>query len=102
MMHSDLSVSKKLILYDLDGTLVDTSQDIAQAINHMLHQMGHEALSLERVRQNIGRGVYELVVGCLKGGSKEHIEEGMTQFRSLSSKPSTHPSRSAAEAAAAS
>lgn len=72
-----------MILYDLDGTLVDTSQDITQAVNHMLNQMGHEALSLEHVRQNIGRGVFELVAGCLNSGSKEHMEEGMTLFRSF-------------------
>lgn len=82
MTQTDEASSKKLILYDLDGTLVDTSQDIALAINQMLNQMGLATLSHQRVRQNIGRGVYNLVEGCLDGGGKERIEKGMSMFRS--------------------
>ncbi len=48
-------------LIDLDGTLLDTVPDIAQAVNGMLADLGQPVLSLERVTSFVGKGAERLV-----------------------------------------
>jgi phosphoglycolate phosphatase len=48
-------------LIDLDGTLLDTVPDIAQAVNGMLAELGRSALSLERIASFVGKGAERLV-----------------------------------------
>ncbi|MEN9577929.1 MAG: hypothetical protein RJA70_938 [Pseudomonadota bacterium] len=48
-------------MFDLDGTLIDSREDIAAALNHTLALNGHEALSLETVCRFVGDGARELV-----------------------------------------
>jgi len=55
----------KLIVLDLDGTLVDAFQDITNAVNHMLVNTGREPLPLETVKRNVGSGMRELVARIL-------------------------------------
>ena len=72
---------KRLILYDLDGTLVDTLEDIAQAANHMLRALGAPTLPASDVRRYIGHGLHELVTGCLKTADPASIERGSKIYR---------------------
>ena len=51
----------RALLFDLDGTLVDSAPDIAVAINKVLAQQGLAALPVARVRSMIGNGVRKLV-----------------------------------------
>ena len=44
------------LLFDLDGTLVDTAPDLAQAGNHALASIGRPPLSLEQIRLASGQG----------------------------------------------
>ena len=60
MSHSDSA-----ILFDLDGTLIDSSPDLATAANRMLESLGHPSVSLEQVEGWIGHGVTQLVRRCL-------------------------------------
>ena len=41
---------KKVILFDLDGTLVDSAPDLSLAVNHMLQNLGRETFSHEMIR----------------------------------------------------
>ncbi|MDV3457500.1 HAD-IA family hydrolase [Sphingomonas sp. HF-S4] len=45
-----------LVGFDLDGTLFDTSADLADAVNHALALLGRPALGVDAVRPMIGRG----------------------------------------------
>ena len=72
---------KQLIVYDLDGTLVDTLEDITEAANHMLRQMGAPAMSAREVRGYVGQGVHELVRNCLKTEDPARVEEGVRLYR---------------------
>jgi phosphoglycolate phosphatase len=56
-----LPLSPKAILFDLDGTLVDSAPDITAATNELLATRGLPALSLTQVRAMIGNGVKRLV-----------------------------------------
>ena len=49
------------IIWDLDGTLVDSVPGIAQALNSLLRENGHAALEEDVVRSMIGNGVARLV-----------------------------------------
>lgn len=51
----------KLIVFDLDGTLIDSRRDLAGAVNHMRGSMGLEPISTERIVTFVGNGVANLV-----------------------------------------
>jgi phosphoglycolate phosphatase len=54
-------MSKKLFLFDLDGTLIDSQEDIAHSINLLLHQLGIKQKSLKKITSFIGQGVLSLL-----------------------------------------
>jgi len=49
------------VLFDLDGTLVDTAPDIAAALNALLQQQGRPALDYERIRPVVSQGGAALI-----------------------------------------
>ncbi|MBI3318033.1 MAG: HAD-IA family hydrolase [Candidatus Omnitrophica bacterium] len=72
---------KRLILYDLDGTLVDTRTDIVQAVNYTLGEMGFSPLPREEVIRSVGLGLRQLLAACLKTEDPGRIEEGVKVYR---------------------
>lgn len=58
--------NKSLILFDLDGTLIDSAPDLALAINHMLGTLGRDPFDVARVRDWIGNGARTLVTRALE------------------------------------
>ena len=57
---------KKLILWDLDGTLIDTLEDLAAAVNHALSLRGLHPLAHTEYRKMVGHGVRHLVQQALE------------------------------------
>ncbi len=55
------------ILFDLDGTLLNTLEDLADAVNYILKQYGCPERSLEEVRQFVGNGALRLIQLALPG-----------------------------------
>ncbi|SMX34353.1 phosphoglycolate phosphatase [Actibacterium lipolyticum] len=51
----------KAIIFDLDGTLIDSAPDIHAAVNKMLAEVGQSELTLDTVRSFIGNGVPKLI-----------------------------------------
>ncbi|MAL79549.1 MAG: phosphoglycolate phosphatase [Sneathiella sp.] len=49
------------VIFDLDGTLVDSAPDLHAALNHALQRGGRETVSLEAVRHMVGRGARVLL-----------------------------------------
>jgi len=65
----------KLVLIDLDGTLVDTVPDLAYAIDSMMSQLELPQRGEEKVRQWIGNGIERLVKRALLDGDKGEVDE---------------------------
>ena len=55
------------VLFDLDGTLLDTLQDIACSVNYALTELKLPNRSLEQVRSYVGNGAYRLLEQALPG-----------------------------------
>ena len=60
-------LSVKMVMIDLDGTLVDTAPDIAACANRMLHDLARGGWDESRIRTWIGNGVPRLVKRALTG-----------------------------------
>lgn len=57
----DFLLSRKLVMFDLDGTLIDSVPDIAWAVDRMLVSMQRPAAGLNRIRDWVGNGGHVLV-----------------------------------------
>lgn len=61
----------KLIIFDLDGTLADTLDDIGDAVNEMLTEYSFPTLTRADILANINRGARELIRLCLPEKARE-------------------------------
>lgn len=77
------SLTVDAVLFDMDGTLVDTAPEIAEAINQMLREFDLPALEEERVARMIGRGAPILIERVLQA-SGSHADHA-TRTRALAS-----------------
>jgi len=68
----------RLVMFDLDGTLVDSVPDLATAVDRMLVELGREPAGVERVRTWVGNGARVLVRRALAGGL-DHSAVGEAQ-----------------------
>ncbi len=69
------------ILFDLDGTLLYTLEDLADAINHTLLEYNQPTLTLEQVRCYVGNGLRKLAERALAEGSAyEKFEDFLKDF----------------------
>jgi len=59
--------NKQVILFDLDGTLIDSAPDLALAINHMLTTLGRDTFSDDLIRSWVGNGAQVIVKRGLSG-----------------------------------
>jgi len=76
----------RLVMFDLDGTLMDSVPDLAAAVDKMLMLLGREPAGIERVRDWVGNGSRVLVRRALAGGlehegvSDELADEALALF----------------------
>ena len=62
-----MRTAPRAILFDLDGTLVDSVPDLAHGVDRMLEALGSEAAGPDSVRKWVGNGVERLVKRALTG-----------------------------------
>ncbi len=55
----------KTVVFDLDGTLVDSQEDIIITVNHMLRELGMDVKSADVIRSYIGSGRRQLILDAL-------------------------------------
>ncbi|PTB83934.1 phosphoglycolate phosphatase [Sulfurovum lithotrophicum] len=59
--------NKQLLIFDLDGTLINSALDLALAVNYMLETLGRETFSEEIIHGWVGNGALTLVKRALSG-----------------------------------
>ena len=57
----------------MDGTLLDTLQDLADSTNFALEQMGYPLRTLDEIRRFVGNGVAKLIERALPEDTSENI-----------------------------
>lgn len=70
-------IDKKLIIFDLDGTLIDSALDLAAAINYMLQKLNRDKFPQETIHGWVGNGALMLVQRALFG--QRSISESLDQ-----------------------
>ena len=73
---------KKLLIFDLDGTLLNTLEDLKNAVNHALLLKNYPERSLEDIRKAIGNGVAKLVARSIPNGTdNQDYPDTLEEFR---------------------
>lgn len=71
----------KAVLFDLDGTLIDTAADFIRIIRRMSEANGWQAPSSEAIREQVSAGAGAMVSLMLKHNSQPLTEEQVQQYR---------------------
>lgn len=65
----------KTVIFDLDGTLLNTLDDLAAATNYALAQHGLPQRTTEEVRWFVGNGIKKLIERAVPGGTSDMVQE---------------------------
>ncbi len=79
MAEVDFS-SVRALIFDLDGTLIDSKLDLIRSVNAMLVEMGRETLHEDTVSSYIGHGAPKLIERALGNGATEEDRERALRF----------------------
>ena len=66
---------KFTILFDLDGTLVDTAPDLMLAHNHVMKKFGYPTKSTEQIRNLVGKGAGAMIGRSIWGQAKKEFSK---------------------------
>lgn len=78
--ETDTAMRKELLAFDLDGTLIDSSLDIAWSANKTLKAFGYRELDAGYIKDNIGWGVRQLLEKLMPGSSPDAITMAREKF----------------------
>jgi len=70
----------RVLIFDLDGTLIDSKRDLIHSVNAMLVEMGREALHEDTISGYIGHGAPQLIARALGNGATEEERERALKF----------------------
>lgn len=76
MRHFDVDV----IVFDLDGTLVDSKLDIANSLNWTLGSLGYDSLPIEEIESFVGNGIAPLIKRTAHAAGAPEDEEKMIKL----------------------
>jgi phosphoglycolate phosphatase len=81
--HDHRFSAVRVLIFDLDGTLIDSKLDLAHAINAMLEHMGRAPLAHDTIYSFVGNGAPVLVRRALgEGVTDQEADEGLVYFLS--------------------
>ena len=92
------------IIFDLDGTLLNTIEDLTDGVNHVMEMYGYNTYSISQIKSFVGNGIMKLMETAVPNGKEnEKFDEMYNEFKSyytnhcrLKTRPydDTHPHRS--------
>ena len=68
-------MQKLTILFDLDGTLIDTAPDLMNAHNHVMKKFGYETRSTDEIRNLVGKGAESMIGRSLWNQAKKELKK---------------------------
>jgi phosphoglycolate phosphatase len=71
----------KLLIFDLDGTLADTSQDITDSINYALEPFGQRKFSVEEIKTMVGSGISKLLESLIPSNYATNRGESLNSVK---------------------
>ena len=66
---------KLTILFDLDGTLVDTAPDLMTAHNYVMKKFGHDTKSIAEIRDYVGKGAAVMIGRSVWGSARKELSK---------------------------
>lgn len=79
-MLTDMKI--KTVIFDLDGTLLDTLTDLQLSVNYALNMFGYSARSIDEIRSFVGNGIARLIeLSIPKGRKNPDFEEVFATFK---------------------
>ena len=77
----------RTVIFDLDGTLLDTLDDLVDSVNEYLQQAGHPQRTRKEIRDFLGYGARELVRDALPGPvSPEELDRALSEYKAVYAK----------------
>ena len=77
-------MSFQAVVFDLDGTLIDSLEDIADAMNRALEDLGYPGYPTDDYRMFVGSGLVRLVERTLPAGVGRQVQQGCAErFREI-------------------
>lgn len=74
-------LTEATIVFDLDGTLVDTAPDLTNALNDVLTSRGHEPVSMAAIRGSVGLGARAMIEEALRrAGEQDDVDSMLAAF----------------------
>ena len=66
---------KFTVLFDLDGTLIDTAPDLMNAHNHVMQKFGYETISTNEIRNLVGKGAASMIGRSLWNQARKELKK---------------------------
>jgi phosphoglycolate phosphatase len=73
----------RAVLFDLDGTLIDSRADLTDAVNAALDSIGRERQPMDKVVRHVGNGMHALLSAVLGPTPDEVLESAIVSFRTF-------------------
>ena len=71
------------IIFDLDGTLLNTIEDFTDGVNHVMEMYGYNTYSISQIKSFVGNGIMKLMETAVPNGKEnEKFDEMYNEFKS--------------------
>ena len=68
---------KELVIFDLDGTLLNTIEDLTDSVNAVCTQYGYPVYPVETIKSYVGNGIRKLIERAIPQGAENPQYEGV-------------------------
>ena len=72
-----------LLIFDLDGTLIDSKEDLANSLNQALRERGMKELDRAEIYSYVGNGVYNLIERSVRAAGGDDVDGALQHFMTI-------------------